>query len=270
MFDLHALEQSATGPRGVLRVLQVLELLATQPQGRTLAQMCADLRLPKTTLFTMLKTLVGSGHLELSDNVYRLGPPAVALGVALAGSARRSFPDCAAPAMHSLSRRTGETAILAVLSGDGLNCRYVSVIESGNWLRFSVEVNSHRPAYATGTGHALLAWLPPADLNAVLERIKFEKLTAKTVASKRALQNTLREVRRAGVSVSDSGTVADVLSVAAPIFDADGRIFAAISAGGPTARMMPHLSSIRSAVCSAAEDVSRILGYEGEWPVAAG
>lgn len=146
MFDLHALEQGSAGPRGVLRVLQVLELLAAHPQGRSLAQMCHDLHLPKTTLFTMLKTLVGSGHLELVDNIYRLGPPAVALGAALAGSARKSFPDCAAAAMASLSRRTGETAILAVLTGDGLNCRYVSVIESGNWLRFSVEVNSFRPS----------------------------------------------------------------------------------------------------------------------------
>lgn len=116
----------------------------------------------------------------------------------------------------------------------------------------------------------MLAWLPPADLEPVLDRIKFEKVTAKTVASRRALLSTLREVRAKGVSVSDSGTVSDVLSVAAPIFDQDGRIFAAISAGGPTARMMPHLNSIQKAVKGAAEDVSAILGFTREWPVQVG
>jgi len=266
MFDLKALETAAAGPRAILRVVQVLGHLAQHPQGCTLAQLCADLQLPKTTLFTMLKTLHGSGHLLLTDSVYRIGPAAVTLGQALAGSARRGFPECTTEALTSLCRRTGETGILAVLTADGMFCNYVSVIESGAWLRYSVQPNSLKPAYATGTGHAMLAWLPPADLAAILARTPFEKMTAKTVASRRTLLQTLKTVRRTGISISDSGTVLGALSVAAPIFDAQGRIFAAVSAGGPTARMQPQLGAIERAVRATAEEISQLLGYAGEWP----
>ena len=56
---------------------------------------------------------------------------------------------------------------LAVLTDDGLQCRYLSVVESGNWLRFSVQPDSLKPAYATGTGHAMLAFLPKPELQAI-------------------------------------------------------------------------------------------------------
>ena len=268
MFDLHALDSSAGGPRALLRLLQVLGQLAEHPQGRTLAQLCEDLQVPKTTLFTMLKTLQASGYLQSLAGVYRLGPPAVALGAAMAASARRSFPDCAGEVLDSLCRRSGETAILSVLTADGMNCRYVAVVESGNWLRFSVERDSLKPSYATGTGHAMLAYLPDADLQAILGRVTFDKITNKTVGSRRALLATLQQVRRDQVSTSDSGTVAGVLSIAAPIFDAEGRVMAAVSAGGPATRMAPQLQSLQRAVRGAAEDISRILGYAGEWPPA--
>ncbi len=266
VFELQALEGGASGPRSILRVLQVLGHLADQPQGRTLAQLCEELELPKTTLFTMLKTLQGSGHLEVAAGVYRLGPPAVALGAAMAASARRNFPECARESLQSLSRRTGETTFLAVLTADGMNCRYVSVIESGNWLRFSVQPDSLKPAYATGTGHAMLAYLPQAEVEAILDRVHFEKITRKTVGSRRALLAALAQVRKDQDSVTDSGTVSEVMSVAAPIFDASGRVLAAVSAGGPAARMAPHLSSIRRMVRGTAEDISRTLGLTGDWP----
>lgn len=268
MFELSGLDQGAAGPRAILRVLQVLAHLAEHPQGRSLTQMCDELQLPKTTLFTMLKTLQGSGHLELEQGLYKLGPPSVALGAALVASAKRNFPEGARDKLESLSRRTGETTFLSVLTADGMHCRYLQVVESGNWLRFSVQPNSVKPAYATGTGRAMLAHLPKADLEGILSRVQFEKLTQKTVSSRKALLAALAQVRREGVSVSDSGTVSQVMSVAAPIFDARGQVVAAISAGGPTVRMAPQLVGIQRVVRSTAEDISRDLGFAGEPPAA--
>ncbi len=266
MFDLQALDTSGAGPRAILRVLQVLGHLAEHPQGRTLAQLCEALGLPKTTLFTMLKTLQSAGYLQSAAGLYRLGPPAVALGSAMVASASRGFPDSASEALESLCRRTGETGLIAVLSADGMNCRYVAVIESGSGLRFAVERESLKPSHATGTGHAMLAYLPEGELRAILERIRFERFTDKTVSSRKTLLAALAAVRREHVSTSDSGTVSGVLSVAAPIFDGTGRVVAAVSAGGPAVRMAPQLAAIQRAVRGTAEDISRNLGLTGDWP----
>ena len=69
VFKLSGLDPGSAGPRAILRVLQVLEYLAAHPQGRSLAQMCEVLQLPKTSLYTLLKTLQASGHLELTQGL---------------------------------------------------------------------------------------------------------------------------------------------------------------------------------------------------------
>jgi DNA-binding IclR family transcriptional regulator len=251
----------------VLRVVQVFASLSAHPQGQTLAQLCASLALPRTTLFTMLKVLESAGYLINAGGAYRLGPDAVALGARMVESSTRNFPECAQGILHSLSRRTGETGFLAVLTPDRQFCKYVAVVEADSWLRFSVKLGSHKPAYATGSGRAMLAYLPEAELAPLLDSFVFAKVTPKTVSSRRALLAGLREVRRLGTSTVDSGTVAGVVSVSAPIFGPDGKVAAALSAGGPTSRVSDHLPSVQAAVLDAAGEISRLLGYRGEWPL---
>lgn len=100
----------------------------------------------------------------------------------------------------------------------------------------------------------------------MLESFSFERLTTKTISSRRSLLAGLKEVRKRGVSSVDSGTVAGVISVAAPIFGAGGDVAAAVSVGGPTTRVAERLQTVEAAVIEAAEDISRILGYRGVWP----
>ena len=270
MFDVSALTNvPLTGPRSILRVVQVFAKLGAHPEGQTLAQLCQSLLLPKTTLFTMLKVLQSAHYLTNDGGAYRLGPQAVALGASMAESPARNFPNCANGALHSLCQRTGETGFLAVLTPDRQFCKYVAVVETDNWLRFSVKVGSQKPADATGSGRAMLAYLPESEVLQLLERFPFERLTPKTVSSRHRLLTNLKEVRMQGVSCVDSGTVAGVLAVAAPIFGADRQVAAAVSTGGPISRVADHLPAVKSAVRDAAEEISRILGYRGEWPVKA-
>ena len=88
----------------------------------------------------------------------------------------------------------------------------------------------------------------------------------KTVSSLRALPASPKVVRKRGVSTVDSGTVAGVLATAAPVFGADGQVAAALSVGGPNARRAERVPAVEMAMKEAAEDISRLLGYRGEWP----
>lgn len=167
------------------------------------------------------------------------------------------------PTLQALSRRTGETGFLAVLTPDRLWCEYVAVVETENWLRFSVKVGSRKPSYATGTGRAMIAFLPQAELDALLDRVEFKKITNHTVSSRRAFLAALKDVRRRGVSTVGSGTVAGVTSVAAPIFDSSGAAVAALSIGGPTERIAGHLRDTEQVVRRGAGEISGLLGYRG-------
>lgn len=267
VFDISALTQAPLqGPRSILRVLQVIDRLAACPEGQTLSQLCHSLGLPKTTVFTMLKVLESAGYLTTHAGTFRLGPAAVALGAAMVESPRRNFPECARGILHDLVQRTGETGFLAVLTPDRKFCKYVAAVEPDHWLRFTVKVGSLKPAYATGSGRAMWAYLPQAELQGLLQSAKFERITPKTVSSRRALSASLKEVRRRGVSAVDSGTVEGVIAVAAPIFGADGQVAAAVSVGGPTMRVAQHQQAVETAAMAAAEEISRVLGYHGSWP----
>lgn len=267
VFDVSALRRpESAGPRGILRVVRVLEKIGSHPEGQTLAQLCRSLAVPKTTLFALLKVLQEARYLVSDGGIYRLGPEAIALGSLLAESPKRGFPECARGALDALCRKTGETGFLAVLTSDRMQCRYVAVVETENWLRFSVKLGSRKPAYATGSGRAMLAFLPPAESRALIDRFDFARLTANTVSSRRALLASLKEVRSRGFSIVDSGTVAGVTSVAAPIFGADGHVIAALSAGGPGERISARMGMVVRAVCDGAEEISRIMGYRGDWP----
>ncbi len=268
MFNLSALvSTSATGPRSILRLLHLLGWLGAHPEGQTLAQLCGSLEQPKTTLFTMLKVLERAEYVRLLGGLYSLGPAAVALGSSMAENPQRNFPNCARGVLENLSQRTGETGFLAVLTPDRQFCQYVAVVETDNWLRFSVKLGSQKPAYATGSGRAMLAYLPDSELQPLLNRFSFDRLTAKTVSSRRAMLSSLKEVLKHGVSTVDGGTVAGVVSVAAPIFGANAQVVAAVSAGGPTARLTERLPLVQRAVRDSAQEISRILGYRGVWPV---
>ncbi|WP_421956460.1 IclR family transcriptional regulator [Polaromonas sp.] len=267
MFNISALtDVPMTGPRSILRLVQVFARLGNHPEGQTLAQLCQGLAVPKTTLFTMLKVLESAHYLTNDGGAYRLGPEAVALGATMAESPRRNFPDCARGVLQNLCERTGETGFLAVLTPDRLFCKYVAVVETDNWLRFSVKLGSQKPAYATGSGRAMLAYLPEKEVGQLMPHFSFERLTTKTVSSRRTLLTSLKDVKKQGISVVDSGTVAGVTAVAAPIFGSNGEVAAAVTVGGPTARLEDRLPTVEAAVLNAAEDISRILGYRGEWP----
>ena len=267
VFDVAALTAARhSGPRSILRLLQVFARLSAYPEGQTLAQLCKALSLPKTTLFTMLKVLASADYLSRDGGIYRLGKAAVTLGTSMSRGPAASFPDCAKGILRNVAQRTGETGFLAVLTRDRQSCKYVAMVESDNWLRYSVKLGSQKPSYATGTGRAMLAYLPDAEVKSLLEGVRFERITPATVSSRRALMAGLKEVRDHGVSTVDSGTVAGVVSVAAPIFSADGHVIAALSIGGPSARIGRQLSAVESAVRASAEEVSRVLGYGDEWP----
>jgi len=267
MLDISALTQAASqGPRSILRVVQVLDRLAACPQGESLSQLCNSLGLPKTTVFTMLKVLESAGYLTSHAGTFRLGPAAAALGAAMVQSPKRNFPECARGVLNDLVRRTGETCFLAVLTPDRRACQYVAAVEADNWLRFSVKVGSLKPAFATGSGRAMWAWLPPSELRQLLETTSFDRLTPKTVSSRRALHTSLKEVRKRGVSVVDSGTVDGVIAIAAPIFGSDGEVVAAASVGGPISRVGPRQREIEQAALTAAGEISGVLGFRGDWP----
>lgn len=104
-----------------MRVLQVMEYLATRPSGTYgLSELSRSIGMSKSTCLSILNTLVDAGYViqHPVQRYYSLGPAAIAVGQA----ALTRFPDVTDvfPVLKKLARETNMTATCEALAGDQL------------------------------------------------------------------------------------------------------------------------------------------------------
>jgi IclR family KDG regulon transcriptional repressor len=255
-------EPSAT-TRAPLRVMQVVAALAASADGLSLAQLSEQLQVPKTSLFSLLRSLDSGGYIESRGGHHRLGRESYSLAAMISQS--HAFPGNLRALLRQLHEACGETVMLAVPGDAWSDLVYVDVIEADSSLRFRANVGARRPLYCTAPGLALLAYAPEETRLRYMEGIEFKRHTPDTVTSKRALAQLLGGIKAQGLAVS-SASVEGATGVATPVFDAAGSTVAAVSLAGLSTRISRNLSALSGYSRRAGEEMSRVLGYSGPYP----
>lgn len=255
-----------TSPRrytspAVETALSILETLGSaQEMGVT--ELARKLGMGKSSVYRLLAALAGKGYVEKNPQTerYRLSYKLFVIGSAAAD--RYGLRDLAGPVMERLSADTGETVNLGVLERD----RVVNIhkVDGPTFLRMHLNVSGGVPAHATALGKVLLAGLRPEDLDRLLKTSRLTRLTPKTLTSRRALQEALRQVADRGLAIDDEECSLGLRCVAAPVRDRRGAVVAAVSISGPTQRLPSEmLRRLAAAVMAAGQEISRRLGYSG-------
>ncbi|SDE03607.1 DNA-binding transcriptional regulator, IclR family [Paracoccus isoporae] len=135
------------------RGLDVLELLASSRQGRTITQIAADLGLSRTIVYRLATTLVDRGLLHRdSDGLHTVGLGTLRLGENVLPALRESTR----PALEKLAERAAATAHFCV--ADGPDVLAVSVVEpSSTTFHVAYRVGSRTPAGLGALGRAVAA-----------------------------------------------------------------------------------------------------------------
>lgn len=222
-------------------------------------ELARRLGLSKSTAHRLLAALVDTGMVvqDPTSELYRLGPEAISLGArALRSSDLRQ---AGRRALEELARTTGETASLEVLLEDEI--LILDEVPGGHLVGSVVEVGTRWPAHATSTGKLLLAHResPPA---AAPGDDALEAFTPRTVTRRRDLERELEEIRRQGFATASEELEPGYSAVAAPLRDHLGRVVAALSIGGPTARLgTRRLTELAALLRRTADRVSTELGW---------
>jgi IclR family acetate operon transcriptional repressor len=262
-------EREDAGPRAILRVPEVLMAVAARSGGIAMAELGQHLKLPKTSLHRLLRTLEHGGFVVRSEGLYRPGPESFRLAAALGQAAPSAqFPACARPVLEALAESTGETVMLSIVSDKLTESIYLEVIESASPLRFAMRPGNRRPLFAVASGKAMLAFQPLEQQERYLDQVEFLEFTIETTR-KTEMPALLRRVRETGVVYDRNGIVDGASAVASPVMDQHGQAFSAVSIAGPTERMDARRGELEAQVVDAAQRVSRILGYTGPYPPAA-
>ncbi|WP_238007108.1 IclR family transcriptional regulator [Dactylosporangium sp. AC04546] len=254
--------QSAAGVKSAERALDLMEYLAAHRSGATFPQISQDLGFPKSSLHALLGTLVGRGWIYLDEErrLYRIGVRVWETAQSFAYL--DSLAHRAEPHLRAARDQLNETVQLAVL--DGIDNVYIAKVEADHPLRLVSRVGMRLPAYATGLGKVLLAFLDPADLKARLEGVAMRRFTQHTIATSQQLFERVKEIRERGFGEDDGEYTPGVFCVAVPVRDATGRVVAAMSCSIPRVRLgdgpahRDHLVQTLTRHCDA---MSRDLGW---------
>jgi DNA-binding IclR family transcriptional regulator len=245
--------------QSVQRAVLLLKAFDGEATELGISELSRAVQLPKSTVARFLATMEQAGLVERvpHSDKYRLG----FLLVRLAGSVTH-FADLRGVAhavLVRLSERSQESVHVGVLDG----CEVVNVeqlaaphlIRETNWL------GRRTPLHCAANGKAILAFQGEPLIAAVLAR-PLARITPATITDPRLLRAELAEVRSRGYAFSVGEVEAGLNGVAAPIRNAQGAVFAAVSVSGPAYRVpVSRLDELGTLVVAAAEELSVRLGY---------
>ncbi len=245
------------------RAVQVMGILADERRGLSLADMARASDIPKSTLFRILVTLQ-KHHCVATDpetGRFRLGSHLWTLGNSFAD--QNDLFRASASHMEALADECEETVFLSKLE-DG-DVVYLRRMESPKSVTVVKKLESRVPAHCTATGLALLAWLPPAEANAILDSQDLEAFNEATVTDRGVLRERLAETRRREYAVIDGEYNQDVLCVAAPVLDHNQRPCAALTVAMLSSQVQGYeqIERVGAAVRRVARAFSQSMGAHG-------
>lgn len=241
--------------------LRVLGLFSEQRPTVRLTDVAAETGMLMPSVYRIAMTLVSEGFLEqLPDGAYRPGIKVLTLGF----SALRSLDlvDIATSRLRRLADATGETVNLASLVDDTV--LYLVRLRNGDLVTANIQVGSTLPAVYTSIGKVLLAHLDAADLRTRITGASFVSGGGPRAArTLKELEPELAEIRARGDGVQDEEMAHGLRSVAAPVWDAEGRVVAGINVAVNAREWSREriLEELRPQVTDVAAEISQALGH---------
>ncbi|THH35943.1 IclR family transcriptional regulator [Aliishimia ponticola] len=217
------------------KALAVLDQVAGFGRPVRFGDLQAQSDLPKATLYRLVQTLVQQSMLayDPDSQTYSLGVRLVRL--AHAAWQQSSLAPIARPSLDDLSARIGETVHLAQL--DNAQVLYVDKRNAAQPVQMFSGAGKVGPAYCTGVGKAMLAFLDPVQLEAALAQQSYHRFTDTTLTSADALRGELATIRAEGHAFDREEHEPGIICIAVPILAESGRMLGAMSVTGPTTRM---------------------------------
>jgi len=237
------------------RMMEVLEQLEHRDRGASITELVAQLGLPRTTIYRILNSL------QLHDLVsrdeggsYRLGRRLLGLASHVATSASPlDLVAFAGPVLDQLSGNLGEGCKLSVLDNEGI--LVLAAVQGRRPYALSVAPGQRMPVHAGAASKLLLAHQNAASQALWLSR-PLATFTPKTITDPKRLRGELTRIRRLGWAQDKGESGPSILAFAAPVFDKDGVLVAAISVPFLQGTEPSRMEEIRLAVIGAGQQMT--------------
>lgn len=213
--------------QSINRAIEILHCFEVKPE-LSLAEVCAAVKLHKSTVYGILTTLKNNDFLRKDPDtgIYSLG-----LGLyKLASNVNMDLRRISLPFLQELCNTTSETVNLVI--PDGVNVVYVEKCESSSSMRISTNIGTQLPMYCTAVGKAILAYMDPRQASQILDQSRLVPRTEHTIVGKDDLMEVLKNIRRQGYALDMEELDYGLVCIAAPVVNSFRQPVAAVSCSG--------------------------------------
>lgn len=243
----------------VAKAFDLLEYFTANQPEWGVRELAAKVGANPSTTYRLMATLENIGALrkDRSSDKYSLGLKLFELGNRVA--LQDAFINFTHPALEKVAAEIKETVHLGILRGGEVFM--VDKIESPMGLKLNSAVGTTSPAYCSGIGKTLLAYLAEKEK---LERLKSISLKAKTkytITNKNKLIKELNHIKTKGYAIDREELEEGLICVAVPVFNTNDDVVAALSAAGPANRFRQEAIGDYVAILQkGAEDIKNKIG----------
>lgn len=248
-----------SGDGTVGKAMEVLDQVAAYGRPVRFATLLEASPFPKATLYRFLQTLTNQRLLAYDPDhqTYSVGVRLVRL--AHAAWKQTSLAPIARPHLDALSHKIGLTVHLAQL--DHGQVLYVDKRNATKPVEMFSDAGKIGPAYCTGVGKAMLAFLPEAERGPVLAQQSYHRFTAHSYTTRDALEAELDNIRARGHAYDREEHEPGIICIAVPILSSKGQVLGGMSITGSTRdtdyqkldALVPDLRAAAGAIASDAE-----------------
>lgn len=225
-------DDSRAASPSVDRALTVLEILVNAEEPLTLTALAKTANIPLATCASIAYTLEQRGYAARRivgrSHFWR---PTLRLYSLAAGLVRKvDLPSLVRTELQNLADEMAMPAHIGIL--EGTSVVYVAKASAPGFIQFDTYVGKIAPFDLTALGRAIAAYLPGDELEPLLSRLSQGKGPKAERPGVMPFMSVVNEVRKKGYAVEDEEEEAGIACVAAPFFDAEGRVAGSIGVTG--------------------------------------
>lgn len=218
--------------QSVQRSLEIIDILQ-KTGGANISEIADGVGITDGSTHSHLATLNENGYVVKDGNQYKLGLRFVELAHHVKD--RIEVDDIATSEVDKLAEKSGERALFTVEEGGKGICLHTA--EGAEAVQTEVYVGYRNQLYHTAVGKAMLAVMPEAKRDRIIEQTEFEAKTSRTITDEAELRTELEEIRQEGIAYNYGESIQGLVGVGAPIQAQDGTLHGAISVIGPVRRL---------------------------------
>ena len=240
------------------RSLRLLAVLAEEGRAMSLADLTAQLALPKGTVHRLCTNLMSTGHLsrDIDERLFTVGPALRELSLnTLNHTTHRGMRHAV---LKELVNEINETCNLTTL--DGVEVLYLDRVEAKWPLRLTIDVGAHVPMHCTASGKLFLAFMPKRKRDATIRSLPLPAMTQSTLTSAQSLREECDAILECGFARDREEFVAGLIAIAVPVRDSEGAVRATVSVHAPVIRLtMAQAEARLGALQAAAAQIGKLI-----------